>query len=147
VRLVRFEPAHLAGLELRDFDRLGVAGQGGGAELPPLAELYAASGPAFSAFTRDGLAACGGVAMQPGATGNAWMFTGPLVRAEPVALARTVRRELDRIQALYGLSRIQTTAHVSLDLPPRWLEFLGFTREARLARLVGDDDYYLYARV
>ncbi|BBD08746.1 uncharacterized protein DFE_2020 [Desulfovibrio ferrophilus] len=147
MRLVPFEPAHLERLELREFDRLGVVGLGDGRDLGRLAEFYARSGPAFTVLVRGCVAACAGVAVQPGATGNAWMFSGTLIGEQPVAVARAIRRGLEDIECEHGLTRIQTTAHHSLDLPPRWYAFLGFSREGLLRRLVGDDDYYLYARV
>ncbi|MBU1002372.1 MAG: hypothetical protein KKE73_07595 [Proteobacteria bacterium] len=147
MRLVPFSAAHLERLELRHADGLGVASLGHGRDLGRLVALYVQSGPAFTALVRGCVAACGGVAVQPGATGNAWMFTSALAGEQPVALARAVRRGLESIEAEQGLTRIQTTAHCRLGVPPRWFEFLGFAREGLLRRLVGEDDYYLYARV
>jgi len=147
MRVVAFEVAHVERLELREADRLGFAARGGREGLLALARLYRASGPCWTVLAGGAVAACGGVGVQPGATGNAWALTSPLVEAHPVAMARLARRCIEAAEAGLGLSRIQTTVHVRHVARAKWFEFLGFTREALLRRLVGNDDYHLYARV
>lgn len=147
LRVVPFEVGHLERLELRAADRLGFAARGGREGLWALARLYRASGPCWTILDGGAVAACGGVGVQPGATGNAWALTSPLVEARPVAMARLARRCVEAAESGLGLTRIQTTIHVRHTARAEWFEFLGFTREGLLRRLVGDDDYHLYARV
>lgn len=141
-----FDIAHVRRMRLRPFHALGMGARGPGA-LEAMAALYAGLGPAFSILHGGEVAACGGVAVQPGATGDAWMLTSPVIEDAPLAAARRVRRRLEAIEAEHGLTRIQTTVHERHDPPRAWFRFLGFTREALLRKLVGDDNFYLYARV
>ena len=146
MKIKAFEVRHVQRMELRPFDRLGL-GAGGPQRLAALAEAYAGAGPAFTILHGGEAAACGGVAVQPGATGNAWMLTSPLVERIPVAVARAVRGRLAAIEKDCVLTRIQTTVHARHDVPRAWFRFLGFACEGVLRKLVDDDDYYLYARV
>ncbi|MCK9239793.1 hypothetical protein [Desulfocurvus sp.] len=147
MRVIPFEVAHVRRLELRPADRLGFAARGGRRGLLALAAMYRASGPCWTLLHAGAVVACGGVGIQPGATGNAWALTSALVEAHPVACARLARRCLEAAESGLGLTRIQTTVHVRHSARAKWFGFLGFEREALLRRLVGDDNYYLYARV
>ena len=101
MKIKAFEVRHVQRMELRPFDRLGL-GAGGPQRLAALAEAYAGAGPAFTILHGGEAAACGGVAVQPGATGNAWMLTSPLVERIPVAVARAVRGRLAAIEKDHG---------------------------------------------
>ncbi len=147
MRLVPFEPEHAERIELRDFDRLGLEARGGPAALVALAACYARAGPAWTALDGDRIVACGGVAAQPGATGNAWALTSPLVERHPLAFARAARRALEAAERDLGLTRIQTTVHERHDVPRKWFEYLDFQCEGLLRRLVGNDNYHIYARI
>lgn len=146
MREIPFDIKHVRGIRLRPFHRLGM-GAGGVEVLETMAGVYARLGPAFTIEHNGEIAACGGVAVQSGATGDAWMLTSPVIGDIPLAAARCVKRRLNAIEHAEGLTRIQTTVHERHDPARAWFRFLGFTREALLRKLVGDDNFYLYARV
>lgn len=144
--IVPFAVRHVQDMDLRAFDRLGEGRTGGREGLVRMARLYRDSGPCWTALVGGAVAACGGVGVQPGGTGNAWALTSSLVEDHGTAFARAARRLLDAAQAELRLTRIQTTVHERHDVPARWFAFLGFRREGLLANFIGNDNYYLYAR-
>lgn len=147
MRIVTFEAEHVSRIELRDFDRLGLEERGGMAGLLDLAALYRAAGPCWTALDGDAVVGCGGVGVQPGATGNAWALTSPLVERWPLAFSRAARRCIEAAEQGLGLTRIQTTVHARHDVRRKWFEFLGFSCEGPMRNFIGNDTYYLYARV
>lgn len=146
MRLVPFETRHALEMDLRDFDRLGIGREGGREELARLADAYAAAGQCWTALEGESVVGCGGVAVQPGGTGNAWALTSPLVGKHELVFARAVRRLITAAEIECGLNRIQTTVHQRHDVPRRWFAFLGFEREGLMRNFIGNDNYYLYAR-
>ena len=93
-----FDIAHVRRMRVRPFHALGM-GAGGTDALEAMAAVYAGLGPAFTIIHNGDIAACGGVAVQPGATGDAWMLTSPVIEDAPLAAARHVRRRLEAIEA------------------------------------------------
>lgn len=146
MRVIPFEAEHARRIELRDFDLLGAAGNAP-QEFEAAMELYAVSGPAFTIEDEHGIVACGGVAIQPGRTGNAWMLTSREVDRIPIAVARAARRIIVEAERECGLNRIQTTVNVRHDPARKWFRFLGFRQESLMAHFYDEQDYYMYARV
>lgn len=144
MRVVPFRAEHALGLDPRP---LHLAGGMDRERLAALASAYARAGPAFTLLEGGEPAACGGLALQPGATADAWMLSGPLIERRPLGSARAVRRGLEAVERECGVSRIQTTSPRRGGASRAWFAFLGFRLEGILRRLVHDEDYYLYARV
>lgn len=111
-------------------------------------ECIEVGGPAFTAFTPDGVpAVIGGVTLMSPGVGSAWCVgteEWPSVAIEVTRVARKIVNELMRD----GCHRIQALSADFHTVSHRWLEVVGFQREATL---VGagkhGNDYYLYAKV
>lgn len=146
MRVVQFEPEHAARIELRDYDRLGFEEYGGQEAFMELVALYRATGPCWTALDGESVVGCGGVGLQPGATGNAWALTSSLVPRHGLAFSRAALRGIEAAEAEYGLSRIQTMVHARHDVRMKWFEFLGFSREGLMRNFIGNHNYYMYAR-
>jgi hypothetical protein len=144
MRIVPFEPRHLARIEAGPFERLAVEGldfdwPASGAPIP---------GPAFTLIDLDGtpLGAGGLVPLWRGVA-QGWIFASDRLRRHPVTLHRTVQHGLALAEAGLALHRIQITVHEDFAASRRWVERLGFRFEGRMPGYGPNRDTYLrYAR-
>lgn len=139
MRLVRFEAAHLAGIDWIERERTKQIG---------FNRAFAAyeSNPGWSLFDGDRFVAGGGIVVPYTGLGEAWLIAGPLAPHHAVAVCRACRSGLDELALGLGLVRIQAMVLRHWEPGHRFLEHLGFTREC-LVRKYGlhGADMYLYA--
>jgi hypothetical protein len=144
MRIVPFEPRHLAHIEPGPFERLAVEGL----EFDWSAPGSAIPGPGFTMIDGDGtpLGAGGLVPLWHGVA-QGWIFASDGLRRHPVVLHRAVARGLAMAEAGLGLHRIQITVHENFAASRRWVERLGFRFEGRMPGYGPNRDTYLrYAR-
>jgi hypothetical protein len=144
MRIVPFEPRHLARIAPGPFERLAVEG----IEFDWPASGVAIPGPAFTLIDSDGtpLGAGGLVPLWRGVV-QGWVFASDQLRRRPLVLHRAVRRGLAMAETGLGLHRIQITVHEDFAASRRWVERLGFRFEGRMPGYGPNRDTYLrYAR-
>lgn len=137
MRVVNFEPAHLAGMEPPVFDA---------AQLQRFAAAYRAAGPAFSLVESGGVLGCGGLVIE-GREGRAWAFLSERLRRRPMLLHRTVRRALPALAEHYDLETVSAEAHADFTAARDWLERLGFHFEQIVPRCGGTTENYARYRL
>lgn len=145
MRIVPFEPRHLADIAPGPFEALALDGLPAGA----LARGCAVPGAALTALDAAGRP-LGAFGLMPMWTGVAqgWVFASDSLRAFPVALHRTVARALDAGERLMRLHRIQVSVHENFHTSRRWVERLGFACEGAMPGFgPNGDTYYRYARL
>ena len=146
IRLTNFDPAHIAEMKLREWDRIGMA------LAPDLAEYSAAYfqkyGMGFTAFTDEGiLGAAGVVRVLPG-NWEVWCYTTELFPKYGYRVHRIAQRYLAAFEKRKEWRRFQCVVDSTHPVAVRWVRKLGFEREGIL-RQYGPEgqDYYQYARV
>lgn len=137
VRVVNFEPAHLAGLEPPVFDR---------AQMQRFAAAYRPVGPAFTLMESGSVLGCGGLVIDS-AEGRAWAFLSQRLRRRPMLLHRTVKRALPALAAHYDLESVSAEAQVDFAAARSWLRRLGFSFEAIVPRCGGTSESYARYRL
>lgn len=145
MRVVPFDPGHLAGIDPGPFEALVLEGLPAGL----LTRRCPVPGPALTVLdaTDRPLGAFGLVPMWPGVA-QGWVFASESLRAAPVALHRTVARALDAGERLMRLHRIQVSVHENFRTSRRWVERLGFACEGAMPGFgPNGDTYYRYARL
>ncbi|MGD1878325.1 MAG: hypothetical protein ACFB13_12610 [Kiloniellaceae bacterium] len=135
VRVVPFEPAHLADLDPPVFDP---------AQMQRFAAAYRPAGPAFTLMEGGRALGCGGLLIE-GGEARAWAFLSEALRRRPVLLHRTVKRALPALARHYELRTVRAGAHAEFATGRRWLERLGFRFEQICPRFAGTtEDYARY---
>jgi hypothetical protein len=143
--VMRFEPGHAVGMDLRSHDAEWASRLG--APLADQARLLAC-GPSVALLRGAEVVACGGVMVLWRDVAEAWMRTSPLVEAYPLALVKTVRWFLGSVWRDLALKRMQCTVRADYGRATRFAERVGFCREALLHRYGPEGaDYIMYARV
>ncbi len=137
VRVVNFEPAHLAGLDPPAFDR---------AQLRRFAAAYRPAGPAFTLMEAGSALGCGGLVIE-GREGRAWAFLTERLRRRPMLLHRTVKRALPALADHYDLESVSAEAHVAFTAARGWLLRLGFHFEEIVPRCAGTTESYARYRL
>jgi len=132
VRLVVFEPAHLAALDPPAFDP---------AQLRRFAAAYRPAGPAFTLMEMDRPLGSAGLLIEAG-EGRAWAFLSKRLRRRPMLLHRTVARALPALMAHYELQAVTAEAHAAFAAARRWLTRLGFHHETTLPAFAGTTETY-----
>jgi len=132
VRVIPFEPAHLADLDPPAF---------GSGQLQRFAAAYRRSGPAFTLLEAGRALGSGGFVLN-GAEGRAWAFLSDRLRRRPALLHRTVKRALPALMRHYGLDAVTAEAHADFAAGRRWLERLGFRHEDDLPGFAGTTETY-----
>ena len=143
MQIVTYKPAHLGRVLPQEaqaritgtFDR-------------ETADSLAIAGGAFSAVEAGRIVGCAGIVpLWPG-VGHAWAVLSDTALAHPVALTRTVQRELARIEAEQNLRRVQATVAEDHVAGRRWLAWLGFEVEGLMRNYGhgGTGDFWLYGR-
>jgi hypothetical protein len=141
VRVVNFEPAHLAGLDPPVFER---------AQLQRFAAAYRPCGPAFT-LMEMGMEAgtalgCGGLVIE-GREGRAWAFLSERLRRRPILLHRTVKRALPALADHCDLESLCAEAHSDFAAARGWLLRLGFHFEEIVPRCAGTTESYARYRL
>lgn len=137
VRVVRFEPAHLADLEPPAFDR---------EQLRRFAAAYRPAGPAFTLMEAGKALGSAGLLLA-GGEGRAWAFLSERLRARPMLLHRTVKRALPVLMRHYALHSVAAEAHGEFAAARRWLERLGFRHDETLPAFMGTTENYARYRL
>ena len=146
IRLVPFEPGHVAEMRLRAWDAIAIASQ------PELAEYSAhyfkKHGVGFTALADDGIVGAAGVVMVLPGNWEVWCYTTEMFSKYGFAIHRSVKRFLDAFAKRSDWRRFQCVVDSTYPVAVRWVEALGLEREGTLRRYGPDgQDYYQYARV
>ena len=115
---------------------------------PSVTEAYAreicAAGPAFAGVHGGRVLGAAGLLPQWDGRAIAWALLSESAGSQMLAITRAVKRFL----AMQVYRRIDTWAEVDFAPAHRWLELLGFEREARVRAYTPQGaDAYLYARI
>jgi hypothetical protein len=142
MRVERFHPEHLRGLELANpAEALMMAPV---IADPSYAEGLVAAGPCFTAFDGDRVVGCGGVFKQGEHRGIVWALMTRETRYLMFSITRQITRWLDGC----GIPRIEAAIDAEYELSQRWHELMGFVLEGRMISYTPDGrDALLYARV
>lgn len=99
--------------------------------------------------TADGeIIACGGVIPVWPGLAEVWIAVSPLAKEHVSFLFRQSKRFLDLITDHYSLRRLQTNVQADLPEAVRFVEHLGFVREATLSDYgPNGETFYSYKRV
>lgn len=116
-----------------------------------LGRLYS-RGPARTLEVHGRVVACAGIVVwNPNLeqrTGEAWALVDhAAAQACPLLVSRAVRKGLEEFQREYNIVRVNALAEAGNRRNVRWLEALGFEREALCRKWIDGVDFYLYARV
>jgi hypothetical protein len=137
-----FKPEHVDQMTLRE-------GQSDFRRQPEYMSLLAraATFPAWTGFSDDAPAACGGIVTHWQGVGEAWLFTSDLIMRHKIAFCCAARFFLDAMQQDGGFHRI--SACVNVDHPhDSMMKFLGFQFEGLMEQYGPDRaNYALYARL
>lgn len=144
-RLVPFDIAHIQLLDLAEdmVDEVFTMPKG----IDYLAEC-ASTGDSFTMICDGRVIACGGVYVLWEGVGQVWLLPSKHLSRYPVAAVRTIKRMLDAMVESHNFHRLQAIISTKLDVGPRWIEMLGFTREGVLGKYTPQGtDYLMYARI
>jgi len=100
------------------------------------------------AIEDDGaLLAVGGVQLMNPTTAWAWIDLAAQAPDKMVGLFRLIRDHLDSLMREKGLTRLMAAVLVDFPEAVRLVEHLGFVRESRMARWLGDKAAFMYVRL
>lgn len=137
IRVIPFEPAHLADLDPPAFDQR---------QLQRFAAAYRPCGPAFTLMEAGRTLGSGGLCIE-GEEGKAWVFLSDRLRRRPALLHRTVKRALPALMRHHGLQTVTAEAHKDFAAARRWLERLGFQHQEDLPGFAGTTETYARYRL
>lgn len=145
MRLLPFEPGHLALIRPGRFESLALEG----IDPDALAEVSVIPGFAMSLADDQGrILGSGGVVPHWPGVGSAWLYASDAMRSHPVPLHRMVLRGLQAAETGLRLHRIQIAVHAEFVASRRWVERLGFHSEGLMAGFGSNGDPYIrYAKV
>ena len=126
LQIVPYEPAHYLMIAPAVYPWLDTPGHPAASKI---AMAYR-EGPAYSGLLDGALLGSAGVLIPWRGLGVAWAVISPLGRQHPVMVHRTVVRALRRIIDEHGLRRVEATVLADTALHARWVEAMGFEREA-----------------
>lgn len=143
-KVVAFHPRHLEVMEIRELESAGAL---------QLKDAYARIEKVAAASVQAGTFLLGGrilfcagfQELWPGVF-EMWMIPSVHLPGNVMRFGRTIRHYVDRVMIDFNAHRLQATTH---DDPfhERWMEFLGFHREARMYKFTNDKkNMLLYAR-
>ena len=102
-------------------------------------------GYAYTIYHEEDVVACVGVTTITAGVAEIWAITGTLVDKFPKDFHKLCLNIVEKAFAEGKLHRLQCTAEVDYDRTVKWLERLGFEREATLQNYTPDrKDMYLY---
>ena len=103
--------------------------------------------PSFSLFYGGEFVAAGGIAILWPGVAEAWLIAGPLATQHPMFLHRTVIRLLPALARDSKIHRLQVQVRANFAKSHRWVERLGFEKEAVLRRYgIDGQDMTMYTR-
>lgn len=92
------------------------------------------------------IAVVGGTLLWPGVM-ELWSVTSNKISRHPISYTRTVRTLIQSFQKSLSIRRFQSVIRFGHPELIRWIEALGFEREALMKRYGPEGaDYYMYAR-
>jgi len=107
-----------------------------------------ASGTAFSAFAYQEFLGCGGYAQPWEGTAHCWIWDTPAVHKYPLAVHKLIVRAIRYLEQDCGVWRISCDVRCGNARAERWVELLGFRKEASMKKFGPDgSDFSLYARI
>lgn len=110
-------------------------------------DTIASAGPAYTLRCLDKPVLCGGVQILWEGVGEAWVLMIDEIEKYTVA-HRMVKDILEYIISTFHLHRVQAYARADKPEFARYLEYMGFKKEAKCRKFESDGtDAYLYARV
>jgi hypothetical protein len=143
MRIIPFESHHVEMMELREPDRLSLAGM-----QDRKIKVDKDSGEAWTGMVDEGVVACGGIIFLWPGVGWAWLLTGTLIRTNAISFHKAAIEKLKEMEDKYNLHRIQCSVNADYVASRKWLEKLGFTKEGLMKKYdTRERDYYMYARV
>jgi RimJ/RimL family protein N-acetyltransferase len=102
------------------------------------------NGCAYTAVNDRGIVAMAGIVKLWDDTYEAWALFSEGCSREAVTLARRIKKEVDKIES----GRLQAFTECDFPVAQRFLEWLGFEKEAVLRKYSPDNkDNYVYARI
>ncbi|OPY08256.1 MAG: hypothetical protein A4E67_01024 [Syntrophaceae bacterium PtaB.Bin038] len=105
-------------------------------------------GPAYTIMSGDEIVACCGVRVIWEGVGEAWLVFSPAIQEHTLEATKIIRTYLRKIIEDSKLRRVQAFASTAAPRAARYLETLGFEREAVMRKLGRDGaDHYCYAIV
>ena len=143
--IIPFKKDHLDKLDIRLPGLVGMEIDRAYEEIPK----YGEAGPAFSAFTDDGLLiVIAGVGIIWDGVGVAWTLPSVYADDYKVGFYKAIKSHLDKIIEANNLHRVQCFVHKDYVISQKWVEHMGFEREGLLRKYGSDKaDYYIYARL
>lgn len=144
IEIIPFEVEHALNLDVRGFDK----SMQNNKRFLEWAEMNCSGGPAFSGIMNDKIIGCGGVRIIWDGVGEAWALFSEDINRYTKEAYYYINKFLNIIIKDQNLHRVQ--AHIRTDVPvfARYIENLGFKREAVLEKFDTDkQDYYLYALI
>lgn len=113
-----------------------------GLRYAPNLEDYILQGPAFTIWDGEKAVMCGGVRIRPDKVGEAWLYCSHWIETH-IMVARLVKHFMAAIVKDFELPAIQIIANTNYPKTLRWLSWLGFTVDRRVA---GHSQYVIYRR-
>ena len=92
---------------------------------------------AWSAISEDTVEACSGIVKITEGVYEAWAFFGKTFKKYGLSIARAIKSEVDNLEFV----RLQAYADKDFRDARRFLEFLGFKKEAELKHYYGKDKH------
>ena len=103
--------------------------------------------PGYTGFVGDEVIGCAGVVILWPGVGEAWSVLTDRVLEHRFWLQRTVKAVIRDIMSGLQLHRLQATVRADSERNVRWIESLGFVREACLSAYDSYRfDYYMYVK-
>mgnify|MGYP000495217083 CR=1 FL=1 len=138
LKVKKFRPKHLKGLELRPQDiNRNIKN----------ARKWIRHGVAYSFFDDEQIVFCGGVVFLSDGIGEAWIICDANIRKYVRWLYKYSKEYLNRIRKDFKLHRIQCTVRSGWDEAEIFVQNLNFKKEGFLQKYIGKQNHYLYARV
>lgn len=137
--VVPFRAIHLAGIRWPEEEYVRLMGQ-------QAVEIYERN-PAWTGTCNGRFVAAAGIVVPYRGLGEAWAIAGPLVHSHRTFFHRTIKAGILGIAQALGIRRLQVTVRADFTVSHEWVQRLGFTFEARLAKYgVKGEDMNLYVR-
>lgn len=138
--IVPFRAEHIEQLQIENKDHLVY-------KIPHLLTIYEQLETSHTYIHEGEILCCAGIIPYWEGVGEAWFVIPDDIDKAKVRICSTVKRYLDNVLDTH-YRRIQATARADNEKAIRFLEWLGFKREALLEKYgIEGDDYYLYARL
>jgi hypothetical protein len=144
-RIEPFKAEHFKAMDLKNEMRIST-------ELMPDYELiikkFETNGPAMTLFIDDKIIGSAGFLPYWPGVAEVWALVTPLVHNYPLEFCKFIKKNMESVISIVGLSRVQATVKVGDQMAVKFLQFLGFKIEG-LMRKFGPDgsDNFMMGRV